>query len=117
MRVLPYRSIAVKAYAVGFSQLDLKDASDDALKRLSDACVPAHFGRDDESVLDESYRKAGVLSNDEFAVKLDVEESGLMSLIRNELLEGWAAQKTIKAELYKLNVYGTSILFFAKCAD
>ncbi|KAJ3537537.1 hypothetical protein NM688_g6673 [Phlebia brevispora] len=92
-------------------QLNFKDASEDALKRLFDACTPAQFGRNDEKVFDESYRKAGELNNDEFAVKLNVEQSGLMSLVRNELLEGWAAQRTIQAELYKLNVYGEGSFF------
>ena len=37
---------------------------------------------------------------------IDVEHSGLLDIIRYELLQGDSSRKPIKAEVYKLNVYG-----------
>lgn len=57
-------------------------------------------------MLDESYRKAGKLDRGSFAVDLDLEQNGLMEIIRSELLETKDPEKAVHAELYKLNVYG-----------
>jgi len=53
-----------------------------------------------------------------FATKFNVERSGLLELIRGELLEGEIASKGINVELYKLNVYGehlTIAFFYVSC--
>ena len=42
----------------------------------------------------------------DFATKFAVADSSLMDVVRSELLEGHESKKAIKAELYKLNVYG-----------
>lgn len=39
-------------------------------------------------------------------MKIDPERSGLLNVVRYNLLDGKASRKPIKAELYKLNVYG-----------
>jgi hypothetical protein len=41
-----------------------------------------------------------------FATKFDVVDSKLIDFIRSELLQGLEGSKVVKAELYKLNVYG-----------
>jgi len=43
-----------------------------------------------------------------FAVKLDLVYSGLIKTIEDQLLQSETENKHIKAELYKLNVYGNS---------
>ena len=49
----------------------------EALNQLERACEPATFGRNDEDVLDETYRKAGKMDSDNFLLGLDVERSRL----------------------------------------
>jgi hypothetical protein len=87
------------------SRINLSNASEADLQHLSDACQPATFGVNGEDVLDESYRKAGKMDVTDFATNFVVEDSGMMDIIRSELLEGHESNKAIKAELYKLNVY------------
>ncbi len=60
-----------------------------------------------ESILDETYRKAGKMDSECFSSKLDPVHTDLMNIIRGYLLEGKRSTKSIKTELYKLNVYGT----------
>ena len=54
-----------------------------------------------------------------FATKFSVERSGLLQLIRDDLLEGQGATKEIHAELHKLNVYGNKAILciFVAAAD
>ena len=87
-------------------RLNLFRPSSESLERLVEACDPATFGRNHEDVHDESYRKAGKLSTDAFTIGLDIVNSQLVNVIRNNLLRGLPAQKPIRAELYNLNVYG-----------
>jgi hypothetical protein len=42
----------------------------------------------------------------DFSTKFIATDSSLMDVIRSELLEGHESKKSLKAELYKLNVYG-----------
>ncbi|TFL04312.1 hypothetical protein BDV98DRAFT_312908 [Pterulicium gracile] len=53
---------------------------------LVDACQPATFGRNDEDVLDESYRKAGKLEPSSFATNVQLAE--LRAKVQNTLAEG-----------------------------
>ncbi|KAF7789980.1 hypothetical protein EIP86_000928 [Pleurotus ostreatoroseus] len=92
-------------------RIDFKDASERSLTSLAQICDPATFGRNDEDIFDESYRRAGKLDKSAFSVNLDLEKSGLMEIIRTDLLEGKKADKPIHAELYKLNVYGPGSFF------
>lgn len=75
------------------------------MEQLSNACQPATFGVNQKDVYDESYRKAGKLDEENFASKFILQNSGLLDIVRSELLEG-QNNKAITAELYKLNVYG-----------
>lgn len=87
------------------SHLSFAEASESQLEHLSQACQPATFGLNQKDVYDESYRKAGKLDEQDFASKFILERSGLLDIVRSELLEG-QNNKAITAELYKLNVYG-----------
>lgn len=63
---------------------------------------------DQKDVLDETYRKAGKMDLDKFAARLDVVASGLVDAISPDILQGQTTDgdKVLRAELYKLNVYG-----------
>ncbi len=54
--------------------------------------------------VDETYRKSRKMDSECF--KLDPVHTDLMNIIRGYLLEGTRSTKSIKTELYKLNVYG-----------
>lgn len=59
---------------------------------------------------DETYRKAGKLDASDFMLRFTPETVGLLDIVRAELLvEGLRSTESIRAELYKLNVYGESI--------
>ncbi|KAL5482463.1 hypothetical protein ACEPAI_9057 [Sanghuangporus weigelae] len=92
-------------------RIDFSSVNEDYLKHLSDTCDKATFGRAQQDVYDETYRKAGKLDTAYFATKLDVERSGLMNAIRYDLLEGHDCNRSMKVELYKLNVYGKDPFF------
>jgi hypothetical protein len=92
---------------VVFRHINFSDATPDELEQLAQACEPASFGMHHEQVLDESYRKAGKMDSECFASTLDLVRTDLVNIIRDCLLEGTRSTKNIKAELYKLNVYGT----------
>jgi hypothetical protein len=64
-------------------------------------------------VLDESYRKAGKMDSECFAPMLDPSCTDLIKIIRGYLLEGTQSANGIKAELYRLNVYGTRLLIIS----
>ncbi len=60
-------------------------------------------------MLDETYRKAGKLDNDEFMIRFDPARSGIVDIVHSELaIDRLVVEDAIRPELYKLNVYGTS---------
>ncbi len=85
------------------------------MDHLAAQCQPATFGRNDEDVLDETYRKAGKLDVEQFMLAFDAERAGLIDVVRTCLFPGEEETKHIKAELYKLNVYGASLVTAAAC--
>lgn len=76
------------------------------LQELEETCDAATFGRNQETVLDETYRKAGKMDVENFVMRFDAERSGLIDVVRAGLLTGSCEKKGIDVELYKLNVYG-----------
>lgn len=88
-----------------FRRIDFNNPSEDKLKHLAEVCDPATFGRGDQDIYDESYRKAGKLDSKYFSIKFDPLCCGLLDAVRGDLLEG-ENDRPIRAELYKLNVYG-----------
>lgn len=117
----PFRSGTVRVpadqYVVYYGKsevarrIDLAHCSDEQLRQLAEACDVATFGVNNQDVHDESYRKAGKLDSAHFSLKLDLVGSGLLDVIRDNLLEGHGEAKSIRAELYKLNVYGKDSFF------
>ncbi|KZT01145.1 uncharacterized protein LAESUDRAFT_492397 [Laetiporus sulphureus 93-53] len=94
----------------GARRLDFATATEAELKSLADACDLATFGVNQNDVFDETYRKAGKLDTSKFALKFDPATSGLLDAFRGDLLED-DKDKPIRAELYKLNVYGPGSFF------
>ncbi|KAF2771371.1 hypothetical protein EJ03DRAFT_268957, partial [Teratosphaeria nubilosa] len=81
---------------------------------LINACVPASFGRGGENVFDESYRRAGALSAEDFMTDFCPYEAGIIDIVTQLLLPPMSKWRGIRAELYKLNVYnGPSGMFKA----
>ncbi|RPD62622.1 hypothetical protein L226DRAFT_482287, partial [Lentinus tigrinus ALCF2SS1-7] len=92
-------------------RVDLLHASVKQLNRLERKCDPAPFGRNDQSVLDSTYRKAGKLDVEHFAVGFDADRAGLVEAVRTALFPGSELSKAVRAELYKLNIYGQDGFF------
>ncbi|KAJ7596076.1 hypothetical protein C8J56DRAFT_1012248 [Mycena floridula] len=90
--------------------IDLSNPSDEDLEALSQACQPASFGRGNQDVMDESYRKAGKLDSSQFSLPFDLHKSGIMDRVVATLLQDG---KSLRTELYKLNVYGKGSFFKA----
>lgn len=88
------------------SLVDFSQEDEQQIRDLTEACSPASFGRNKEDVLDESYRKAGKLDDSFFATNFSPESSGIIDLVRSELISGSDGNKSIRCEMYKLNVYG-----------
>ncbi|PIL33280.1 hypothetical protein GSI_04730 [Ganoderma sinense ZZ0214-1] len=81
------------------------------LEALANACEQARFGRGEETVLDETYRKAGKMDTDDFMTGLDIEATGLRDAVQLGLLSDKDEKRGVRAELYKLNVYGEGAFF------
>ncbi|KAI6123202.1 hypothetical protein EDD16DRAFT_1894176 [Pisolithus croceorrhizus] len=94
-------------------RINLAEATPQELNKLEATCQPATFGVNNENVYDESYRKAGKMDPTEFAANFDVEDSDLIDIVSQGLLEGDHEDRGIKLELYKLNVYGKDSFFKA----
>ncbi|TCD68159.1 hypothetical protein EIP91_011437 [Steccherinum ochraceum] len=93
--------------------LNFTQASSDEVTHLAQTCDVASFGLNQQDVVDESYRKAGKLDGAHFATKFHLENSGLLNIVRDAILEGDQATLPIKAEPYKINVYGPGSFFKA----
>ncbi|EMD36611.1 hypothetical protein CERSUDRAFT_156346 [Gelatoporia subvermispora B] len=92
-------------------RMDFANTQESQLRDLAELCEPASFGRNNEDVLDENYRKASKLDSAYFSLKFDPLASGLLDLVRLDLLDGGENDGPIRAELYKLNVYGPGSFF------
>ncbi|KAF7331092.1 hypothetical protein MVEN_02449500 [Mycena venus] len=90
------------------------EATPEQLDILFEACQKATFGRNQEDVLDETYRKAGQMGAKDFTIRFNLEKSRILKGVYTHLLEGFGETgKRIDAELYKLNVYGKGSFFKA----
>ena len=90
-------------------RIDFSRLKEDDLARLARACDVATFGVNNQDVFDETYRKAGKLDCEDFATTFDASRSGLVDVIRTELLvenPKKVKSEDVNIELYKLNVYG-----------
>ncbi|RSL42096.1 hypothetical protein CEP54_015600 [Fusarium duplospermum] len=85
----------------------IDESTADNLDRLVADMEPATFGRGGEHVYDESYRKASKMDPPQFTTSFCPYTSGIVSVVSQLLLPNPLSEKqrTLKAELYKLNVY------------
>jgi len=90
--------------------INFASSTPEQLDQLAAACGRATFGRGNQDVYDESYRKALKMDITDFAVQFDPTVSGLVKIIEGNLLQGQTDKMSIRPEIYKLNVYGS--LFF-----
>ncbi|KAJ6550250.1 hypothetical protein B0H19DRAFT_1074112 [Mycena capillaripes] len=83
-------------------RIDLGNAKDEDLVALASACDQATFGRNRTD-----------LDLTQFASRLDVVASGLLDAISPDILNGQdlGNERALRAELYKLNVYGPGSFF------
>ena len=87
--------------------MNLGNANATQLQHLAETCQPATFGVDHKDVMDETYRKAGKLDTEDFLVGFEVLRSGILDVVHSELaIDRLVKEDAIRAELYKLNVYG-----------
>ncbi|KAH0832276.1 hypothetical protein J3R83DRAFT_13269 [Lanmaoa asiatica] len=86
-------------------------AGADDLAALYAACKPAHFGRNKETVLDDTYRKAKKIDLDSFSMPFDLHSLGILEQVSSGLLTGKRGPGITEMELYKLNVYGEGDFF------
>lgn len=86
--------------------VDLSSATPEEINQLSTACDLATFGRGEEDIYDETYRKAVKMDASNFAVQFDPVRAGLIKTIEEQLLRSQKEEMSINAEIYKLNVYG-----------
>ncbi|KAJ7067513.1 hypothetical protein C8F01DRAFT_668752 [Mycena amicta] len=96
--------------------IDFRAPTDEQVEQLASACERASFGRGQEDVLDESYRKAGKIDVSRFAARLDIAANGILDAITPYLVEGRSGddeEMGLTAEMYKLNVYGPGSFFKA----
>ncbi|KZT39340.1 hypothetical protein SISSUDRAFT_1119066 [Sistotremastrum suecicum HHB10207 ss-3] len=93
--------------------LKFPTANKEELKRLSDACDPATFGRNQQDVLDESYRLARKMDITNFSINMGFNFHDLLTYATRRLLGVQHEDKDFHAELYKLNVYGPESFFKA----
>ncbi|TEB18382.1 hypothetical protein FA13DRAFT_1745966, partial [Coprinellus micaceus] len=90
---------------------DGKSESSCYIQRLVEASERATFGRNNEDVLDESYRKAWKMDISQFASQFDVSKTGILDIVHDQLLHYSKSTKNLEAHLYKLNVYGPGSFF------
>jgi hypothetical protein len=89
--------------------VNFTSATSDELEQLAQACQPATFGRNDETVMDETYRKAANMDPDLFFTPLGYDHTDIVKIVRDCLLDSTDSPRKLKVELYKLNVYGTCL--------
>lgn len=73
-------------------------------------CDQATFGVNQETVLDEQYRKSKKLDTTQFNPLFDVNAININGLLRQEFISDNKQDVSIRIARYKLNVYGTRSL-------
>jgi len=93
------------------SSLKMGSITETRAQDLSRACSPATFGLNNQDVLDESYRKAGKLDVGKFAWLFSpASRSDFTVQLISGLFPSNELHKGVRFELYKLNVYGKTLL-------
>lgn len=93
--------------------LPIKSTEMSVLHALLAASKPASFGRGNEEVVDETYRKATKLDTTDFLTDFCPYKAGIIDIISQMLLPALQSginskrfeRRGVEAQLYKLNVY------------
>ena len=103
-----YRLYNVYANVI-LRRIDFSDVTTEDLEHLSRACDQATFGVNQESVLNEQYRKSKKLDTVYFNPLLDTGSMNvtLAQLLKEEFIPDKMQNVSIRLARYKLNVYGT----------
>jgi hypothetical protein len=90
----------------------MSNATPEQLAQLTNVCEGATFGRGQQDVLDESYRKAKKLEKTLFSSMLERDDHvpGIIDKFTHALIK--TNDKVLRPELYMLNVYGMFSLSF-----
>jgi hypothetical protein len=80
------------------------------LERLYNLAQPASFGKGQESVLDPSYRSARTLLSENFSINLRPDHV-LLNQIKELMLTNSNTNEYVRAELYRVNIYGPGDFF------
>lgn len=89
----------------GRTLLSPPTTDDGPFLKLLAACDPASFGIGGKEVHDEAYRKATKLDPADFCTDFCPYTSGIVNIVNQLLVPSIQEQGSVKAELYKLNVY------------
>jgi len=84
--------------------------SNEELKALYEKSQPASFGRGQEAVLDPTYRSARTLVTENFAINLRPDPA-LLHQIKQLMINGKEPEDYVRAELYRVNLYGPGDFF------
>ncbi|KAF9020654.1 hypothetical protein BDZ89DRAFT_1072067, partial [Hymenopellis radicata] len=96
------------------THLNLANATDAEMAQLVAACDVAPFGRGSETVVDETYRKAHKLDLSRFALPFELAGTGIINKTYQDLVKSdTVLRRFIRAEPYKLNIYGKGAFFKA----
>ncbi|KAK3112663.1 hypothetical protein LTR53_010833 [Teratosphaeriaceae sp. CCFEE 6253] len=88
------------------STLTLPSGGDvEAFEKLLNACTPASFGKGGKEVLDDEYRKAAKLDSNDFCSDFCPYTTGIVNIVNQLLVPSIGESRSVKAELYKLNIY------------
>lgn len=92
-------------------RIDFGDVTTEDLERLVRACDQATFGVNQESVLNEQYRKSKKLDTAHFSPLLETGSMNmaLTNLLKEEFIPDKKQDVSIRLARYKLNVYGTKL--------
>jgi hypothetical protein len=102
---------ATTLYVRDLGHIDFPYPPSERLTALYSAGEPASFGKGAETVFDENYRKGRALTTDKYSINLRP-ELALLDQIKAVLVNAGESQHSIvRAELYRVNVYGPGDFF------
>ena len=85
---------------------DLADEENESLQEFLDVCSTASFGIGGETVTDKTYRDALKLEPENFQTDFELANTAILSEISRIMSVG-DSSASVRAELYKMNVYST----------
>ena len=103
-KLFPKNNSVLNIYTKGGNGVIEYPYKQEDLESLYQFASEARFGRQNEDVLDPTYRKAKTLTNDLFAMNL-MPGSGTLQEINRVIGGNFTGEYMLEAELYRLNIY------------